>query len=149
MSDTNVTQSPNTSAEATVLLWSADVGRILEWATVTLGLTESWRAGGERSGVEHGELLWQPDQASAGNRITISSAREQYANMGPSGISLRTSERALVDELHERATTHGTEIIQGPEDSIVAYSFTAQDPDGNQWWVNAETGFLDKLRNPN
>ncbi|MFT5102109.1 MAG: hypothetical protein ACI9HY_004245, partial [Planctomycetaceae bacterium] len=28
----------------------------------------------------------------------------------------------------------------------VAFSFTATDPDGNQWWVNAETGFLDRLR---
>jgi len=151
MSDNSATQPPTTQAapvEATVLLWSRNVGRILDWATTTLGLTESWRAEGGKGGVEHGELLWQPDQASTGNRITISFSREPYTKMGPSGISLRTGERAVVDELHDRAATNDAEIIQGLEDSRVAYSFTARDPDGNQWWVNAETGFLDKLRDP-
>ena len=66
--------------------------------------------------------------------------------MGPSGISLRIDDKATVDRVYERARAAGAEITQGPEDSPIAYSFTAVDPDGNQWWVNAETGFLDKLR---
>ncbi len=40
----------------------------------------------------------------------------------------------------------GADITQGPEETRIAYSFTATDPDGNHWWVNAETGFLDRLR---
>ena len=40
----------------------------------------------------------------------------------------------------------GANISQGLEESVVAYSFTATDPDGNEWWVNAETGMLDQLR---
>ena len=45
-----------------------------------------------------------------------------------------------------RAFAAGADITQGPEKSVVAYSFTATDPDGNQWWVNAKTGMLDQLR---
>ena len=67
-------------------------------------------------------------------------------NMGPAGISLRIDDRDQVDAIHARARQAGARIVQGPEESRVAYSFTAVDPDGNQWWVNAETGFLDGLR---
>lgn len=131
---------------ASPLLWSKDVGRLLAWATATLGLVESWRAEDEQGSVEHAELLWRPDATQAGNRITISWSREQYAAMGPSGIALRVAAASDVDEVHALALKQGVEIIQGPEESPVAYSFTARDPDGNQWWVNAETGLLDDLR---
>jgi len=66
--------------------------------------------------------------------------------MGPSGISLRVDDPKEVDRIHERASAAGANVTQDLEMSPVAYSFTATDPDGNQWWVNAETGFLDKLR---
>lgn len=140
--------APKAFTEVTPLLWSTDVGKILDWATRTLGLVESWRADGdgEAATVEHGELLWQPNQTSTGNRITISWSRDTYTAMGPSGISLRVDERAEIDRIHARAVSQSADIIQGPEESPVAYSFTARDPDGNQWWVNAETGFLDELR---
>lgn len=52
----------------------------------------------------------------------------------------------VIDAILKRAREAGARISQGPERSRVAYSFTAVDPDGNQWWVNAETGFLDTLR---
>ena len=55
----------------------------------------------------------------------------------------KDAKTAVSEELCERT---GAEIVQGPEESRVAYSFTAVDPEGNQWWVNAETGMLDQLR---
>ena len=66
--------------------------------------------------------------------------------MGPAGISLRIDEREEVDRIHRQAVAAGAKVTQGPEDSRIAYSFTAEDPDGNQWWINAESGFLDGLR---
>ena len=62
------------------------------------------------------------------------------------GIALRVDNRDRVTATHARAQAAGATISQGPEESRVAYSFTAVDPDGNQWWVHAETGFLDQLR---
>ena len=65
---------------------------------------------------------------------------------GPRGISLRVDDRQFVEKTYEKAKAAGANITQGPEESRVAYSFTATDPDGNQWWVKAETGLLDELR---
>ena len=56
--------------------------------------------------------------------------------------------RDEVDALFARATGAGAHMARELEESVVAYSFTACDPDGNQWWVHAETGFLDELRGP-
>ncbi len=127
-------------SEVFPLLWSNDVGAIADWAINSLGLTESWRAPNDEGVIEHAELLWP------GGRISINVKDSRSASMGPSGISLRVDDRARVDATHAQAVQAGAEITQGPEDSPVAYSFTALDPDGNQWWVNAETGFLDQLR---
>lgn len=85
-------------------------------------------------------LLWDK------GRISINVKGEQYRAMGPSGISLRIDDRQRVERLYERDRASGMQIIRGPEDTRVAYSFTALDPDGNRWWVNAESGFLDELR---
>jgi uncharacterized glyoxalase superfamily protein PhnB len=126
-----------TFAEVFPLLWSKDVAGLADWAVESLGLAESWRASGE-SAVEHAELQW------ISGKVSINLDRGD--NMGPSGISLRVDSRDAVDETLSRAQAAGANISQGPEDSRIAYSFTATDPDGNQWWVNAETGFLDELR---
>jgi uncharacterized glyoxalase superfamily protein PhnB len=125
-------------AEVFPLLWSKDVEALLNWAVSTLGLRESWRAPGEDGRIEHTELHW------INGKISINI--DKGLGMGPSGISLRVDNRETVDEIHKRAASSGANISQGPEDSLVAYSFTATDPDGNQWWVNAESGFLDELR---
>ena len=66
--------------------------------------------------------------------------------MGPAGIALRMDDRARIDQAFETASANGAHILQPPGESTVSYSFTVVDPDGNQWWVNAETGFLDRLR---
>jgi len=128
------------TSEIFPLLWSNDVAGIADWATSTLDLKESWRAASDDGVIEHAELIWP------GGRVSINIKADAYAGTGPSGISLRVDDRKRIDELHQRALAAGADIIQGLQESPVAYSFTARDPDGNQWWVNAETGFLDKLR---
>jgi uncharacterized glyoxalase superfamily protein PhnB len=125
-------------AEVFPLIWTSDVAALADWAVSTLGLTESWRAPGEDGTVEHAELQWFNGKVS----INI----DKGMSTGPSGISLRIDDRETVDTIYQRAVSAGANITQGPEESPVAYSFTATDQDGNQWWVNAETGFLDTLR---
>lgn len=128
------------TSEAYPMLWSTDVERIVDWAVSALELVEAWRAPGEGRGLEHAELLWP------GGRISINQMQDAYRSMGPCGIALRVDDRQRVDEVYRSAIAANAEIVQGPEESRVAYSFTARDPDGNLWWVNAETGFLDGLR---
>ncbi len=120
------------------LLWTPDVAALADWAIATLGFDESWRAPGEDGQIEHAELL------GFGGKVSINI--EQGLATGPSGIALRVDDAESVDRLAERARGNSAEILRGPEHSRVAYSFTAVDPDGNQWWVHAETGFLDTLR---
>ena len=122
------------------LIWSNDVATILDWAQAALGLEESWRDPSGGTPVEHAELTWQ------GGRISVNVRPPPFAEAGPSGIGIHLDSREAVDATHARAAAAGAEIIQGPEESFVAYSFTALDPDGNQWWVHAETGNLDALR---
>ena len=126
-------------AEVFPLLWSEDVAGITDWAVSVLGLTESWRAPNEAGVVEHAEVHWP------GGKVSINIKRPNE-HMGPSGISLRIDDRDQVEAIHARALAAGASITQPLADSPIAYSFTATDQDGNQWWVNAETGFLDELR---
>lgn len=122
------------------LLFSSDVEAIVDWATAALGLVESWRAPGEDGRLEHAELHWGTGKVS----INVSGRGEHPS--GPSSLSLRIDDRAEVDRLHEKAVAAGARITQPLMESPVAYSFTAVDPDGNEWWVNAETGMLESLR---
>ena len=123
------------------LIWSDDVGRLCTWAVETLGLSESWRAEGDDGAVEHAELVWP------GGKISLNERRAEFNGLGPSGIGLRIDDHEAVGALHQRAKEAGANITQSLADSPIAYSFTATDPDGNQWWVHAETSFLDELRN--
>ncbi len=122
------------------LVFADDVGRIADWAVERLGLTESWRAVEDSGVVEHAELSWP------GGRISLNIRHDSNQHMGPAGISLRIDDPQQVKAVYARAVTAGASIIQGPETTRIAYSFTAVDPERNQWWVNAETGFLDQLR---
>ena len=126
------------TTEVFPLIWSDDVAALVDWAVAALGLKESWRAAGEDGRVEHAEVHWFT------GKVSINISRGERT--GPSGISLRVDDRQQVDDIYQQAVTTGANVSQGPEESLVAYSFTATDQDGNQWWVNAETGFLDKLR---
>lgn len=125
-------------SEVFPLIWTKDVAVIADWATTHLGLTESWRAPSETGEIEHAELHWY------GGKVSINIKSD--FDSGPAGISLRIDDRAVVKEIYDHAISLNTQISQALAESRVAYSFTAIDPDGNQWWVNAETGFLDELR---
>lgn len=127
-------------ADVFPLLWSENVDALVDWAQAALGLEVAWTAPGKDGGLEHAEVLWP------GGRVSINIRRDEFAHMGPSGIALRYDDRDRVDAVCKRARAAGAEIIQGPGESTIAYSFTAVDPDGNQWWINAETGMLDRLR---
>ena len=128
------------TAEVFPLVWTEDVERLAQWAMDALDLKESWRAPGEDGTIEHLELHW------FSGKISINIKGSQYAHTGPCGISLRIDDKETVDSLFRRAKDYGANITQDVMDSPIAYSFTATDPDGNQWWVNAENGMLDQLR---
>ncbi len=130
------------NSEAFPMLWSTNVAQILDWAVLSLGLVESWRADDGAGTVEHAELHWP------GGKISINIKADQYASMGPCGIGLRVNDNAEVERIHQLAAAAHAELVQPLMESPVAYSFTALDPDGNQWWVHAETGMLDQLRQP-
>lgn len=122
------------------LLHVADVDQVTDWAIASLGLRENWRASSDSGVTEHAELLWY------GGRISINITREGIPATGPSGIALRADDHAKVDRAYQLAQQSGAKILQTLAESPVAYSFTAEDPVGNQWWVNCETGFLDQIR---
>ncbi len=130
----------NPASEVYPLLSSKNVGVIADWAVTSLGLTESWRFTNDDGVVEHAEVLWP------GGRVSINVIQDSGSASGPSGIALRLDDSARVDAILAKARAAGATILRGPEETAVAYSFTAVDPDGNQWWVNAETGLLDELR---
>ena len=121
------------------LLFSRNVEAIVDWAVASLDLVESWRASGP-DGLEHAELHWGI------GKVSINVRGADQPDPPPASMSLRIDDRAEVDRLHARALAAGATISQPLMESPVAYSFTARDPDGNEWWVNAETGMLDTLR---
>ncbi len=120
------------------ILWTRDVGKLADWGIAVLDLKESWRAPGSDGQIEHAELLW------GSGKVSVNIAKGD--NTGPAGIALRVDDRRRVDQLYARAQDAGASISQPLAESRVAYGFTVMDNDGNQWWVNAETGFLDELR---
>lgn len=122
------------------ILWSNDVAKLIEWAVTVLGLQEDWRAANDAGVVEHAELTWP------GGKVSVNIKADDYANMGPSGVGLRMPSNADVTRKHQLATDADAQFLQPLMETPVAYSFTALDPDGNQWWVHAETGMLDQLR---
>lgn len=124
-------------AETFPLLSTKDVGAIADWAVNTLGLTESWRA--EEDGiVEHAELHWVNGKVS----INV----ENGSRSGVMGVGLRLGSRSSVEAVYQRAKDNGCVFSRELAESVIAYSFTALDPDGNEWWIHMETGVLDQLR---
>lgn len=128
----------NARSEVYPLIPSDDVGGLADWLVEKLGLAESWRhAEGDK--VEHAELIWP------GGRVSINRTKPGEV-VGHAQIALRVDDRSSVDATFARAKAAGAEFQLELTETQVAYSFTARDPEGNQWWVSAETGFLDKLR---
>lgn len=124
-------------AETFPLLSTKDVGAIADWAVNTLGLTESWRA--EEDGiVEHAELHWVNGKVS----INV----ENGSRSGVMGVGLRLGSQSSVEAVYQRAKDNGCVFSRELAEGVIAYSFTALDPDGNEWWIHMETGVLDQLR---
>ncbi len=133
----NFTASDLDIAETFPLISSKDVGAIADWAVQSLGMTECWRA--EENGVvEHAELHWARGKVS----INIVNAERE----GTMGVGLRLGSRESVEAVFDMAKKAGASFSRELAESVVAYSFTALDPDGNEWWVHSETGMLDRLR---
>ena len=126
--------------EVISLLFSDQPAVIADWAIQQLGLEESWRASNDEGVVEHIELRW------AQSRISINATRDGQEITGKTSLGLRLDDDASVRALYQRASEFGAEIRMALTESKVALSFTLADPDGNEWWVNAETGFLNQLR---
>ena len=98
-------------------------------------MTESWQA--EEDGiVEHAELHWV-------NGVSINV--ENGSRSGVMGVGLRLGSRSSVEAVYQRAKDNGC-VFSRTRRSVIAYSFTALDPDGNEWWIHMETGVLDQLR---
>lgn len=114
------------------------MGDIADWAVANLGLTESWR-NVEDGVVAHAELHWLKGKVS----LNIVNSERQ----GTMGVGLRLGTRESVDEVYALAKSQGCNFSRELMENPVAYSFTAIDPDGNEWWVHMETGMLDQLRN--
>ena len=87
------------------------------------------------------------EETNALNDMVFDNVQHTSQNLiQPKGISLRVDDRDVVEQLFSRAQAAGAQVLMPLTDSRIAYSFTLVDADGNQWWVNAETGFLDELR---
>lgn len=126
--------------EVIVLLNSDDPAALADWATKHLNLDESWRAANENGAVEHVELRWGQ------SRISINATREGQHITGKTSLGLRVDDEAVVRSLYQQVLDKDAELRMELTESRVALSFTVADLDGNEWWVNAETGFLDRLR---
>lgn len=126
--------------EVISLIFSDQPAIIADWAIKHLGLRESWRASNDDGAVEHIELGW------AQSRISINATREGQETTGKTSLGLRLDDDDNVRALYQQAIAFGAEIRMELTESPVALSFTLADPDGNEWWVNSETGFLDQLR---
>lgn len=124
-------------AETYPLLSTQDVGAISDWAVKTLKLKESWRAD-ENGVVEHAELHWVNGRVS----INIETSQRQ----GTMGVALRLGSRDSVEQLYQHAKKQGCQFSRELAENVIAFGFTAVDPDGNEWWVHMETGLLDQLR---
>ena len=61
-------------------------------------------------------------------------------------MGLEVEDEATVERLFERALSASAHVEMGLTHSKVAYSFTIQDSEGNQYLIHSETGYLDQLR---
>ena len=122
------------------LLYSDDVAALADWAIRTLEFSESWRAPGPDGLIEHAELL------GFGGKISVNIRHDPTVPRAQAGIGLRIDDSGEVERLYAVAKAAGAEIVNPLATSRVSFSFTVRDIDGNEWWVHAETGFLDQLR---
>jgi len=117
------------------LLVTRDPQSLLTFFSKTLDIEAHWKHEDGDGRVVHAEVLWGSD------RISITAGEPRRCSLG-----LEVEDEATVERLFERAVLASAQIEMGLTHSKVAYSFTIQDTDGNQYWIHAETGYLDQLR---
>ena len=124
------------------LISSKDLDRLTARLFRNLECTPVWAVLDQEGNTEHAELRWRD------YRLSLNLVRAPYDGFGPAVQALQVADKETVDSYHTRCVGDGASIVQGPEQSPVAYSFTVADPDGNHWWIHAETGLLNELRSP-
>ena len=117
------------------LLPTRDPQSLLTFFSKTLDLEAHWKHEDGDRRVVHAEVLWGSD------RISITAGEPRRCSLG-----LEVEDDATVERLFERAVLASAQIEMGLTHSKVAYSFTIQDSEGNQYWIHAKTGYLDQLR---
>ena len=117
------------------LLVTRDPQSLLTFFSQTLDVEAHWKHEDSDGRVVHAEVLW------GSNRISITAGEPRRCSLG-----LEVEDEATVERLFERAVSAAAQIEMGLTHSKVAYSFTIQDADVNQYWIHAETGYLDLLR---
>ena len=117
------------------LLVKKDPQSLLRFFSKTLGIEAHWKHEDGDGHVVHAEVLWGRD------RISINAGEPR-----PCSLGLEVQDEQTVERLFERALSASAHIEMGLTHSKVAFSFTIQDPEGNQYWIHSETGLLDQLR---
>ena len=67
-------------------------------------------------------------------------------SLGATGLGPRLGDNDRVSARYQQAVALGADVRMELTQSKVALSFTLADPYCNELWINAETGFLDQLR---
>ena len=117
------------------LLATRDPESLLTFFSKTPDVEAHWQHEDGDGRLVHAEVLWGSD------RISLAKGEPRRCSLG-----LEVEDDATVERLFERAVSASAHIEMGLTHSKVAYSFTIQDADGNQYWIHAETGYLDQLR---
>ena len=125
--------------ELYALIYVEDVDLVADWVVDNLGFVDNWRAPGETGVTEHAELLWGT------TRVSINVKASHGDVYSPSSVAVSVPDREAVDRIHAHIAGR-LDGVPAPEESRIAYGFTVLDPVDNEWWVHAETGFLDEFR---
>ncbi len=87
-----------------------------------LGIKAHWKHEDGDGRLVHAEVLWGSDP------ISITAGEPRRCSLG-----LEVEDEATVERLFERALSASAQIEMGLTHSKVAYSFTVQDSEGNQY----------------
>jgi uncharacterized glyoxalase superfamily protein PhnB len=117
------------------LLATRDPQPLLTFFSKALGIKAHWKHEDGDGRVVHAEVLWGSD------RISITAGEPLRCSLG-----LEVEDEATVERLFERALSASARVKMGLTHSKVAYGFTIQDSEGNQYWIHAETVYPDQLR---
>ena len=110
----------------------ADCDGMLDWLSKAFGFEEVLRYTGEGGYVNHAEMRLGDAAFYMGDPGNdYRNPRELDANTYGTYVEIDGS----VDELYERATAAGAEVIEEPTDQEYGHRrFSVKDPEGQQWF---------------